>query len=297
MKEKILTSGASGFVGTSVKDFLTENGYDIYVLVRRKPRSSKEIYWNPTTKEINLDMILQHNFFGVINFSGSNIAKGIRWSKKRKQKILNSRIQTTSYLVDIIKKLPSKPSVFISTSAIGIYGSPAENVTERSPAGADFLATVCSKWENSACVINSTTRVVNIRLGVVMDKSGGFLKQIISMSKLGYFILGDGNNYVSWVSLQDVDKAILFIIHNESIRGPVNVVSLNPITQKKLIHTLSQFHRKRIMVVISKRFLKIIFGNEKTQVFLLANQQVIPTVLTKSRFEWNDENIEDVLSK
>ena len=208
----ILITGATGLIGSALQNSLTNAGHIIYKM-DRSHQSTNPFNWYPPEKIINFDE--SKDIHAVINLAGSNISNG-RWNEKKKKEILESRIQSTELLSKTLSKLKSPPKTFISASAIGFYGDTANNeVNEEDPAGNDFLATVAKNWEQATTsATNAGIRTVNIRTGIVLSTQGGALKQMLLPFKLGLGgILGDGKQYMSWVSINDVTRIIEFILN------------------------------------------------------------------------------------
>ncbi|BCX14107.1 MAG: epimerase [Candidatus Dojkabacteria bacterium] len=292
---KILIAGASGFVGGYLSKFLESHGFEIYKLVRRKPQNDFEIEWDPSKQFIDTNKLNNSKISCVINLSGASLSKNLRWTKNVKNEIYTSRINTTKFLSEIFKD--KKLDLFISTSAIGIYGSQIEKAYENSSFDGDFLSKVCQDWEKSV-VVNSQTRVVFTRFGIVMGNGGGILKELTKTKFLKFLaILGNGKNKISWISLYDLSRAILFIIQNEKIEGAVNLVNPYTITQEALIKSLKNYYKCYFTVKIPKLFLYLIFGKEKTNVFLLSSQKVVPQKLLNFSFNWEDTKIEDAIKR
>ncbi|MDB5037028.1 MAG: hypothetical protein JWQ35_556, partial [Bacteriovoracaceae bacterium] len=206
MEHRILISGSSGLVGSDLLEKLKKAGNDCFKLVRRNPVDSNEIFWNPEGRILNSDSI--EGFDAVIHLAGENIA-GSRWSKEFKKKIRDSRVHSTELLSSTLSKLKRKPSVFICASAAGYYGNRgSEELTEDSPAGSGFLAEVCKDWEAATLTAkNSGIRVANLRTGMVLSEKGGALKKMLPPFKIGIGgAAGDGSQYVSWITLDDLTR-------------------------------------------------------------------------------------------
>ena len=193
---RVLIAGASGTIGSELVPYLLSHGYNVDVLQRKDPDAP--FYWNPTKGQLSTAIT---NYDAVINLSGVNVTEGL-WTEKRKQKILDSRVVSTKLLVDAMKEHP--PKVFISASAVGYYGNTHdEEVDEAHSSGTGFLADVCRKWEHEA--LQANTRVVILRMGVVLTKKGGALKKMLTPFKLGLgAVLGTGNQWMSWIGMPDL---------------------------------------------------------------------------------------------
>ena len=242
---KILLSGSSGLVGKELTKTLISLNHKVLRLIRdKKDIKDDEIFWDPENNILELDHI--KDIDAVIHLAGENIANK-RWSKKQKEIILESRVKSTKLLADKISNLDLKPQVFISAAAIGYYGTQTiEPVNESDPPGKSFLSYVCENWENSTkSSRNSGIRTVNIRIGIILSPLGGALKKMLTPFKLGLGgKIGDGNQIMSWISLEDTVKSIIHILKNEHLSGPVNLTNPNPVNNyeftKKLGKKLSK---------------------------------------------------------
>ncbi len=227
---RILVSGSHGFVGSALTSFLQAKGHVVVPLVRYKQEGA--VCWDPANGKLQLEDF--EGFDAVIHLAGESIASG-RWTKKKKEKIFQSRARDTWLLSQVLLRLCRPPKTLICASAIGFYGNrPGEILSEESPLGRGFLASVCKKWEEATTSIeNRGTRVVHTRFGVILDPKGGILKK---MNKFPV-MFGDKNQILSWIVLEDVVGAIYHCLIHEQISGPVNFTSPYPIVQQELIKT------------------------------------------------------------
>src|SRR5256885_8609822 len=221
---KIAVAGASGLVGTALIPALEAQGLEVTRLVRTAARAG-EIEWHPNKDEVSAHGL--EGFDVIINLAGENIAGG-RWTDEQKRKIRDSRVSGTHLLSEAIAQMTDQPRAFICASATGIYGDrDDETLDEQSESGGGFLAGVCREWEK-ACepAIKAGVRVVNLRFGPILARSGGMLSKLLTPFKMGMGgKVGSGKQYISWVALEDVVNAIKLTINDPSIRGPVNIVS------------------------------------------------------------------------
>jgi uncharacterized protein (TIGR01777 family) len=291
---KILITGSSGLVGSALFDFLASGGHQVYKMVRDKSISPNEITWDPEKGEI--DLLKLENFDAIIHLAGENIANK-RWTKAQKEKIANSRIMGTRLLVDAINKLKNPPSIFISASAIGFYGSREdENLDENSKPGTDFLADTCIKWEEESKKLhNKSIRVVNTRFGIILDPRAGALSKLIPIFCIGGGgILGDGKQWMSWIALDDVLGALMHILANDKISGPVNLVAPNPHTNFDFTKILAKVMNRPALIPAPAFALKIVLG-EMAEALLLSSARVEPKVLRDSGFEFAYPGLESAL--
>ncbi len=256
---KVLVSGSTGLVGSELCEFLSQVGHEVHRLVRRKPRNESEIQWDP--KKNTIDRNALEGFDAVINLAGENVF-GL-WSKTKKAAIRDSRVDGTNLLVAALSSLKKKPSVLINASAIGYYGSRGDEVlTEMSlpassaqlqarkapvflfdPAwGGNFLSEVCRLWEEATePAIDAGIRVVQLRVGIVLSKKGGAISKMLPAFKLGIAgPLGNGKQYMSWVTIDDLVGMVNHVLIHDEIKGPLNAVSPNPVTNGEFTSALKE---------------------------------------------------------
>ena len=231
-----------------------------------------------------------------MHLAGENIASG-RWTDEQKKKIKESRIKGTRLLAETIAGLALKPEVVVSGSAIGYYGNRgSETLTESSNVGTGFLADVCKEWESSMASVKSAgVRVVYARTGVVLSTEAGALNKMLPIFKLGGGgIIGDGRQYMSWVSLDDEVKALEFLLTNRNIEGPVNVVSPNPVTNSEFTSTLGRVLHRPAFMPLPAFAAKIIMG-EMADELLLASQKCEPAKLQSNGFIFEYPKLDSAL--
>jgi uncharacterized protein len=213
----------------------------------------------------------------------------------KKQRILESRINSTRLLCDSLIKLANPPSTLICASATGFYGNQGNEVlTEESKQGFGFLSDVCRKWEESTeTARDAGIRVVNTRFGVVLTPKGGMLQKLLALSRFGLGLrLGDENQYISWVSIEDVIGSIFYSIINSSIRGPVNVVSPNPVTNLEFSKTLARIVQSKIMLPISQKLARMMLG-ELADAMITSSALVVPNKLSSAGYRFVNPDLED----
>ncbi len=283
---KILLSGASGFVGKHLYNRLCSEGFSCYKLVRNNPYSEKEIYWDPYHEILDIKLLDEIDLF--IHLSGANIADAF-WTKKRKQILYDSRVKTTKFLVDSIIKLNDSSKRLFVASATGYYGAVTNNLTtESSPKGEGFLSSLCEDWENSAqLAISSGLETVFMRFGIVMGKDGGFLERLLKIYRL-YLggVVGYKNAHLSWIAIEDLCEAVVFLIKQKTSNGPYNFVAPNPITQRELSVLLSQVVKKPAFLNIPPFIIKIFLGEMGRELFL-TDQKIYPEKLLKEGFNFS----------
>ncbi len=280
--------------------FLKNLDHQVISLVRKENRDvsndakqSNIIFWDP--KSGHLDSSSLEGADAVINLSGENI-HGI-WTRAKKLKILESRLQTTSLLSKTLANLQRPPKVFVSASGITYYGNRNSHmVDETSPGGDDFLADVCKQWED-ACnpAKQAGVRTIHLRIGAVLGGSGGMLHNFIPIFKMGLGgKWGTGLQHISWVSMDDLLEMMLFMIHDNSISGPVNAVSPNPVTNYEFTKMLGKIICRPTIVSIPEALAKLVFG-EWIKSVLLANYDVTPKILLDKKFKFKFTRMEDAI--
>lgn len=291
---KILISGASGVIGSHLVPFLTTGGHEIYRLVRRTPiPNNNEIFWNPAHNYIDTESIPEIDC--VIHLAGEYIGLG-RWSKARKKRVMQSRIDGTTLLAKTAAHLSPKPRVFISSSATGFYGHKGNKIiTEESGKGQSFLANICSEWENAANrATKAGIRTVILRMGVGLSSRGGALCKLADAPAGIVKSFGSGNQFFSWISMDDLISAILHCMQKPSISGPVNIVSPNPVTNTCMNESAARLLRKPLLPSVPAPVLKILFGQMANEL-LLASCKAYPAKLLESGFSFSHPSFDDAL--
>ncbi len=290
---KILITGASGLIGSALREFLSANGHEARGLLRSN-YAEGDPHWNPEEGVIDLRNFTQID--AVVHLAGDNISEG-RWNADKKARILNSRVTGTKLLAEFLAKSEHKPKVFISGSAIGFYGSRGEeDVDENSKAGEGFLSDVCKQWEAAtAPAVDAGIRVVNIRTGMVLSLSGGALKKMLFPFKMGLGgVVGNGKQFMSWVSINDLVEMIQYAMANDSISGPLNLVSPNPVSNYQFTKTLGHSLRRPTMFPMPAFAARLMFG-EMANDLLLASTKVIPRKLINAGYKFQHSALEEAL--
>lgn len=294
---KILIGGASGLIGTALCRALQEQGHTLGRLVRRPAAPGQiEIYWDPERGSIDRTPLADFSPDVVINVAGENIASG-RWNEKRKAAIRNSRVNGTRILSLALANLETKPRLFICSSATGFYGDQGEQLlTEHSPSGETFLAAVCREWEAATQPAEKAKiRVVNLRTGIVLSKKGGALKKMLIPFRLGLGgVVGNGRQYMSWITLDDLIGIFLFVMEHEGISGPVNAVSPNPVTNREFTKALGRALFRPTLLPIPASTARLTLG-EMADELLLASARIKPAVLEKAGFHFQHPEIRPAL--
>lgn len=289
----IVISGSSGLLGSAVVRSLERQGHTVRRLVRRRARTVDEISWDPEHDTIDATRFDGVN--AVINFAGENLAQ--RWTNNVKHRIRESRVASTRLLVRTITALNPKPAVFLSGSAIGIYGDRGDEVLEEtSSLGNDFLASVCRDWEAATTpAADAGIRVLALRTGLVLARDGGVLTKFLLPFRLGIGgRLGSGDQWMSWIALADYVEAIGFLIRTESIVGPVNLTAPTPVTNAEFTRTLGIVLRRPALIPVPRFALKLAMG-EMAEDTALASQRVRPRRLLENTFSFASPTLEAAL--
>ena len=287
---KIVVSGASGLIGTQLVAKLSSSGHDVVRLVRRSPKSG-EIQWNP--KSGTLDAAALEGTDAVIHLSGAGIGDK-RWTDGYRKEILDSRTATTALLANTMASLSRKPSVFLSGSAIGIYGARNdEQLTEVSTHGTGFLAEVCEQWEAAAKpAVDAGIRTVYLRTGIVLSPKGGALKKLLPLFKLGVGgKFGNGKQWQSWISIDDEIGAIEHLL-TANVSGAVNLTAPNPVTNAEFTKVLASVLKRPAIVPVPTFAPKILLGGELADALLFTGQRVIPAALNASGYMFKHTTLE-----
>ena len=291
---KILISGASGLIGSALKTALRERGDRVLSLTRRNARNDSEITWDPSSD--TLDPTRLTNIDGVIHLAGENIASR-RWSTAQKARIRDSRVRGTTLLAQTLASISPLPKVFISASAIGYYGNRKDEIlTEESQPGEGFLPDVSIAWENAAKLATEAgIRTVHPRIGVVLSPDGGALGKMLVPFKLGVGgIIGSGNQYMSWITLDDLISLFLFAIDDKSISGAINTVSPTPVTNREFTKTLGRVLSRPTIFPLPAFAAKLALG-EMADALLLASTRVISSRLENTNFSFAHPHLEPAL--
>ena len=292
---RILITGSSGLIGSALVAHLTDQGHQIVRLARRAVAPGEDVaVWDPAAGKLELSALEQTD--AVVHLAGENIGAS-RWTSERKRRIRESRVRSTRLLSESLAQLAVPPSVLVSASAVGFYGSRGDEVlTEESPAGSGFLSDVCKEWEAAAEPARQKgIRVVNLRTGMVLSSKGGALQAMLPPFKAGVGgKLGDGRQFVSWIAIDDLIRAISHIIATESLSGPVNAVSPNPVRNIKMTKALGRVLRRPTILSVPAFALRLALG-EMADGLLLSSQRVEPRRLLDTGFTFQFSDFETSL--
>ncbi|HMS08429.1 MAG TPA: TIGR01777 family oxidoreductase [Pyrinomonadaceae bacterium] len=284
---KALITGASGLIGTELQKALREKGWELLLASRSEPKDDRHIKWTVEDGFRDEDLDRLEGLDAVIHLAGENVA-GLRWTDEKKKAIRDSRVHGTRTLIDAFTKLKNRPKAFIAGSAIGFYGNRGDDeMTEASPAGEGFFPEVCRDWEaESRRAEDLGIRTVLLRTGIVLSKDGGALGTMLLPFKMGVGgVVGSGKQWMSWISLEDQIRAMLFVLENESIRGAVNLTSPNPATNEQFTKTLGEVLYRPTFLPLPEFAVGMIFG-EMGDALLLDSTKVLPKRLEDAGFEF-----------
>ena len=316
---RILLSGSTGLIGRALGAKLESGGHHVAHLVRSPTKlrpGTSDLAWHPDGPRVNgtgldptgldptglKDADLEQ-FDTVVHLAGAGIGDK-RWNSKRKQTILDSRVVATRVLAGALAGLPRPPSVFVVASAIGYYGDRDDEIlTEESKPGKGFLAQLCREWESSSAALDLVpTRVAHLRTGIVQSTSGGALARQLPLFKAGLGArLGSGRQWMSWITLRDEVAAILHVLGNETLSGPINLVAPEAVTNAAYTRSLARALHRPAPLSVPSPLLGLALGSEMAGELLLSSQRVKPAKLTASGFEFAhphlDHALEQVLAK
>jgi uncharacterized protein (TIGR01777 family) len=288
--KRVLITGATGFIGRALAADLAAAGYGVIALTRNPGKSEtllgagvRSVPWDGRTADgwgSQADGAL-----AIINLAGDNLAEG-RWTKAKKARILESRLDAGAAVVDAVRAARLKPKVLVQASAVGFYGSMGdEELDESSPPGNGFLADVVRQWENSTREVEALgVRRVVIRSGLVLGRGGGVFPRLLMPFRLfAGGPLGSGRQWFSWIHLSDEVRAIRFLIERDDLAGVFNLTTPDPLKEKDLCRTIGEVLQRPCWIPVPALVLKLLFGEKATET-LLAGQRVLPRRLMSAAF-------------
>lgn len=297
MKNYLIT-GATGFIGTKLVENLLANQNQITILSRNKNRAEK-IFGKKVKIISEISEVSENeNIDFIINLAGEPIAQK-RWSKNQKEILIKSRVETTQKIIHLIAKLKTKPQLLISASAIGFYGKNGEEeLVENSPAKNEFTNQLCKEWEKAALEAEKFgTRICIIRLGIVLGKNGGALAKMLPAFKFGLGgKIASGQQFMSWVHIEDVIGAINFLTKNQNLSGVFNLTAPQPQRNCDFTKILAKKLKRPAFLNMPSLAIKILFG-EMGETLLSNGQKVLPKNLIQNGFEFKYQNLNQALEE
>ena len=290
---KIAITGSSGFIGTALVRALQVRGDEIVRIVRADGGSGR-VLWDP--ERGNIEEIAPEGIDAAVNLAGEPIAKR-RWTAAQKARILNSRVRGTAALARSLAALSPRPRVLVSASAMGFYGERGdEMLTETASSGVGFLPSVCRRWEAAtAPASDAGIRVVHLRTGLVLDPTGSLLKRILLPFRVGVGgRLGDGRQWMSWITLADHIRAIMHLLDDDDASGPFNIAAPNPVRNDEFTHTLGRVLRRPTVFPIPRALIAIPYGRELAG-DLLSSTRMVPQRLEATGFRFEATELEPAL--
>ena len=279
--KNIAISGSTGFVASYLIPFLKEKGYEVIPLKRED------------FKDLSILKEKLKNADIVVNLAGAPIVK--RWNENYKKELYSSRVDLTKKIVKAIEELNKKLDCFVSASAVGVYPDFKTCTEDCDDLRDDFLGKLCVDWENAAFSLKNT-RVIALRIGVVIGEHGGIIKKVSLPFKLGLGgRIASGKQGFSWIHIEDLCSIILFAIENEKIEGVVNAVSPNPVDNNEFTKTLSRVLKRPAIFPVPSFALKLLF--REGAVVLIEGQRAVPKKLKNFNFEFNYPHLEEALKQ
>lgn len=293
LPRRVAVTGSSGFIGSALVRSLRERGVEVIPIVRREARPG-EVRWDPQAGKI--DAAGLEGIGALVHLAGESIA-GV-WTRAKKRRIHESRVRGTRLIARTLSTLEERPSVMVSASGVNYYGDSGEALLkESSPPGNDFLARVCVEWEAATePARDAGIRVVRTRSGIVLDPDGGALPLMMVPFRFGLGArLGDGRQWMSWISRSDLVRAIEFAVSTDTLVGPVNTVAPDPVRNEEFTRVVARELRRPAFFRIPEFALRAVPG-EMAETLLLASQRAAPSVLTASGFVFGTPHLADAIS-
>jgi uncharacterized protein len=294
---RVILSGASGMLGTALRHRLALRQTPMLQLVRGAAADEGQLHWDPTKPLPSSESSRLEGCAAAIHLSGANLADR-RWTASYRNALRSSRVDSTRALTSALAALSRPPECLVVASAIGFYGSRGDELlTESSSAGSGFLAELCQEWEAAADpAVKAGIRVVRLRTGVVLGRGHGALERMLPPFRFGLGgKLGDGKQWMSWISLADAIAGILFALETASIAGPLNLTAPNPVTNAQFTRALGRQLGRPAFLAVPSFALRLALGRMADEA-LLASARVLPGKLQTAQFHFAHPTIEEALS-
>jgi len=291
---RVLMTGSSGLIGTALRSCLGRGGHDVRRLLRTASASTDATSWNPADGTFAPGAF--DGIEAVIHLAGESIAGG-RWTAARKTRIRESRVTGTRQLCETLARLDTPPRTLVAASAIGFYGDRGNEILDESASvGSGFLPEVCQAWEDAVEPARDRgLRVVHLRTGIVLSPHGGALAQMLWPFKLGLGgVLGGGDQYMSWVAIDDMLGIVEHALTDESMTGPVNAVAPQAVSNREFTKTLGAVLGRPTFLPAPAFALRVVLG-EMADALLLGSARVDPAALLTTGFEWRYPNLDGAL--
>jgi len=291
----VLVAGGSGLIGLELISLLKEKGYGIHVLSRSKKNIAGTVVFKWDIEKRYIDPEALRGVHTIINLAGSGVAEKA-WTAERKADLLNSRVQSTRLLFDALSSYAHTVETYISPSGIGIYPEGNDWLTEETPQASTFLAGICRQWENEAQTFKEKRiRTCIFRFGLVLSPKGGMLKELLTPFKFGIApVFGNGKQWQSWVHMDDVCNALLFVVENKNISGIYNLVAPQPVSNVEMINTIQSIKKGFSIKAPVPQFVLRLFLGERAEI-VASNQKVRSDKIEKAGFVFKYPNVTDAL--
>ena len=303
MSQRIIITGATGFIGNALCKELIGGGYEVFGLSRNRemgkkllPDEVEVVKWDTKSGQGWADYA--DGAYAIVNLAGENIAAG-GWTEEKKERIIQSRLDAGKAVLEAVEKAKNRPSVIIQASGIGYYGDSGDEILdETSSPGAGFLVEVAKQWEKTTEKVESFgVRQVIIRTGVVLGEKGGFLSRILLPYR--FFVgghMGSGKQWISWIHIDDEVRAIRFLMEKKDLQGVFNLSSPHPLTSRDFSRILGKVMKKPAWLPVPGFMLRLFLGEMATEL-ILSGQRALPERLQQSGFQFQYPDLESALSK
>jgi len=293
---KIVITGSSGLIGSALAAEFGAAGHEVVRLVRHHGGAPNAVMWDPMGE--SMDAAPLEGADAVVHLSGENLAQG-RWTKAKKKRMWESRVQSTSLLSETLAQLKRRPQVMLCASGIGFYGDRGDEVlAEDAQAGTGFVADLCQQWEAAAApAVAAGMRVIHMRCGIVLARGGGALAKMLTPFRLGLGgVIGSGRQYVGWIALEDVIGAVMHLINKSQLAGAVNFVAPQEVTNRQLTKTLGRVLHRPTLLAMPAWAARLALGEMATEL-LLASTRATPRRLPDDGFVFAYPELEGALAQ